>query len=131
MIGECNTFHLPRSFISNQAKHKSQHTTLALPTTTKKKKTLQLHSLLLGFWTLSIVRNSINKKTQRFGNWICPRPQVRGAGAPTLLGTLENLTVTLNILEAKKQEGILGPIFPSWPLTPHPQTLSLNLVVMF
>jgi hypothetical protein len=36
------------------------------------------HSLLLGFWTLPIVRNSINKKTQRFENWICFRPQVRG-----------------------------------------------------
>jgi hypothetical protein len=38
----------------------------------------QGHSFLLGFWTLSIVRNSINKETQRFGNWICFRPQVRG-----------------------------------------------------
>jgi hypothetical protein len=36
-----------------------------------------ISSLLLGFWTLSIVRNSINKKTQRFRNWICFSPQVR------------------------------------------------------
>jgi hypothetical protein len=36
--------------------------------------------LLLGFWTLFIVRNSINKKTQRFGNWICFCPQLRGGG---------------------------------------------------
>jgi hypothetical protein len=32
---------------------------------------------LLGFWTLSIVRNSKYKKAQRFGNWIGFRPQVR------------------------------------------------------
>jgi hypothetical protein len=30
-------------------------------------------SLLLSFWTLSIVRISTNQKTQRFGNWICFR----------------------------------------------------------
>jgi hypothetical protein len=35
-------------------------------------------SELLGFWTLSIVRNSIYKETRRFGNWICFRPQMRG-----------------------------------------------------
>jgi hypothetical protein len=34
-------------------------------------------SELLGLWTLSIVRNSKYKKIQRFGNWICFRPQVR------------------------------------------------------
>jgi hypothetical protein len=34
------------------------------------------HSELLGFWTLSIVRNSKYLKTQRFGNWICFRPQM-------------------------------------------------------
>jgi hypothetical protein len=35
--------------------------------------------ILLGFRTLSIVRIFLNtnKKTQRFGNWICFRPQVR------------------------------------------------------
>jgi hypothetical protein len=32
---------------------------------------------------LSIIRISTNKKTQRFGNWICFRLQARG-GAPTL-----------------------------------------------
>jgi hypothetical protein len=36
------------------------------------------YSLLLGFWTLSIVQISTNKKTQRFGNWICFHPQARG-----------------------------------------------------
>jgi hypothetical protein len=43
---------------------------------------------LLDFRTLSIVRYSRNQKTQRFGNWICFRPQVRGE-TPTLLGPLE------------------------------------------
>jgi hypothetical protein len=37
-------------------------------------------SELLGFWTLSIVRYSRNYKTQRFGNWLCFRLQVRGRG---------------------------------------------------
>jgi hypothetical protein len=37
-----------------------------------------LKSELLGFWTLSIVRNSKYYKTQHFGNWICLRPQVKG-----------------------------------------------------
>jgi hypothetical protein len=37
-------------------------------------------SELLTFWTLRIVRNSKYQKTQRFGNWICFRPQVRGGG---------------------------------------------------
>jgi hypothetical protein len=37
------------------------------------------HSELLGVSTLSIVRYSKKKiKTQRFGNWICFRPQVSG-----------------------------------------------------
>jgi hypothetical protein len=35
------------------------------------------YSELLSFWTLSIVRNSKDKKTQRFGNWICFCPQVK------------------------------------------------------
>jgi hypothetical protein len=34
----------------------------------------------LGFWTLSIVQNSKYKETERFGNWICFRPQMRGGG---------------------------------------------------
>jgi hypothetical protein len=36
---------------------------------------------LLRFWTLSIVQNSKNWKTQCFGNWICFCSQVRG-GVP-------------------------------------------------
>jgi hypothetical protein len=36
------------------------------------------YSELLVSWTLSTVRYSRSEKTQRFGNWICFRPQVRG-----------------------------------------------------
>jgi hypothetical protein len=36
---------------------------------------------LLGlFWTLSIVLYVEDKRPQRFGDWICLRPQVDGAG---------------------------------------------------
>jgi hypothetical protein len=34
-------------------------------------------SELLGLWTLSIALNSKYYKIQRFGNWICFRPQVK------------------------------------------------------
>jgi hypothetical protein len=34
------------------------------------------HSELLGFWTLSVVRD-YKTITRRFGNWICLRPQVK------------------------------------------------------
>jgi hypothetical protein len=40
------------------------------------------------FGLLSIVRYSKNYKIQRFGNWICFRPQVRGE-TPIVLGPLE------------------------------------------
>jgi hypothetical protein len=43
---------------------------------------------ILGYWTLTIVRNSKYKEAQRFRNWIYFRPQVRGE-TPTLLGPLE------------------------------------------
>jgi hypothetical protein len=38
-----------------------------------------MHTEILGFRTLSIVWIFLttNEKTQRFGNWICFRPQVR------------------------------------------------------
>jgi hypothetical protein len=41
-----------------------------------------IESELLGFWTSSSVRNSKYKKknTQRFGNWVSFRPQMRGWG---------------------------------------------------
>jgi hypothetical protein len=42
------------------------------------RRTVFMYSELLGFWALSIVRNSKYYKTQRFGNWICFCPQVRG-----------------------------------------------------
>jgi hypothetical protein len=45
-------------------------------------------SELLGFWTLSIIQYSRNYKTQRFGKWICLRPQMSGE-ASTLLGPFE------------------------------------------
>jgi hypothetical protein len=32
------------------------------------------------FWTLSIVLYVEDKRPQRFGDWICLRPQVDGAG---------------------------------------------------
>jgi hypothetical protein len=39
------------------------------------------HTELLGlFWTLSIIWNVEDKRPQRFGDWICLRPQVDGAG---------------------------------------------------
>jgi hypothetical protein len=47
------------------------------------------HEESLGFWTLSIVRNSKYKKTERFGNWIRFRPQMKGMGTSTLLGPAE------------------------------------------
>jgi hypothetical protein len=40
------------------------------------------HSLLLSFWTLSIVRISTNQKT-RFRNWICFRLKAREGGGGT------------------------------------------------
>jgi hypothetical protein len=40
--------------------------------------TLYKHTELLDFWTFSIARYSRNKKIQRFGNWICFCPQVKG-----------------------------------------------------
>jgi hypothetical protein len=46
------------------------------------------HSESLGFWTLSIVQVSKYQKTQRFGNWICFHPQVKGE-TPTQMGPLE------------------------------------------
>jgi hypothetical protein len=46
---------------------------------------------LLGLWTLSIVRCSKeeNRRTLRFGNWSCLRPQVK----PTQLGPLEGASL--------------------------------------
>jgi hypothetical protein len=36
--------------------------------------------LLVLFWTLSIVWYVEDKRPPRFGDWICLRPQVDGAG---------------------------------------------------
>jgi hypothetical protein len=61
------------------------------------------HSLLVGFWTLSIVRNSKYKKTQRFSNWIFPSSGegggVGGEGTPTLLGLLERANLNTLALQ--------------------------------
>jgi hypothetical protein len=47
------------------------------------------------FWTFSIVRYS--KKTRRFGNWICFRPQVKvEEKTPTQLGPLERLRLVFS-----------------------------------
>jgi hypothetical protein len=45
------------------------------------------------FWTFSIVLYS--KKTQRFGNWICFRPQMKvGGKTPTQSGPLERANLS-------------------------------------
>jgi hypothetical protein len=44
---------------------------------------------LLGFWTSSVLQYSKeHKRTQRFGKWVCFRPQ-EGWETATLLGLLE------------------------------------------
>jgi hypothetical protein len=41
----------------------------------------ETYTELLGlYWTLSIVWYVEDKRPQRFGDWICLRPQVDGAG---------------------------------------------------
>jgi hypothetical protein len=50
------------------------------------------HSELIGFWTCpsSSIKKILKIREQRFGNWICFRPQVRGEGlVPSQLGPLE------------------------------------------
>jgi hypothetical protein len=51
---------------------------------------------ITGFFGLfTIVRYSRDKKTRRFGNWICFRPQVKGGEkTPTQLGLLERANLT-------------------------------------
>jgi hypothetical protein len=45
---------------------------------------------LLRVWALFIVRHTKgHERTQRFGNWICFHPQMKGGETPTLLGPLE------------------------------------------
>jgi hypothetical protein len=53
-----------------------------------------MDSELLGIWTLSTVRHSKNYRMQRFGNWICCHPQVRGE-KPTLLGPSERANLSI------------------------------------
>jgi hypothetical protein len=55
-------------------------------------------SELLGFWTSPIVRYfKKHYRTQRFGNWICFRPQVKG-GTATLSGPLERPNLNQHFL---------------------------------
>jgi hypothetical protein len=60
----------------------------------------QKSSQLLRFWPLYIVRIPRYKRTRRFGNCICFRPQSKREAIP-LLGTLERATINhrYNILE--------------------------------
>jgi hypothetical protein len=52
---------------------------------------------------MSIVRNSLNKKTQRFGNWICSRPQVRGGGTYSVR-SLRTKSLTLTTGDVKQDD---------------------------
>jgi hypothetical protein len=48
--------------------------------------------IIQGYWVFGLRPSSgilKNRRTQRFGNWICFRPQVRGQETPTQLGPLE------------------------------------------
>jgi hypothetical protein len=47
-------------------------------------------SEFVGLWTSPIVEYSTNKRTRRFGNWICFRPQAKGE-SPNLLGPLRKV----------------------------------------
>jgi hypothetical protein len=45
------------------------------------------------FWTLSIVLYVEDKRPQRFGDWICLRPQVMGQDKPTQFDQLERASL--------------------------------------
>jgi hypothetical protein len=48
------------------------------------------------YWIVGLFPSSSilkNRKTQRFGNWICFHPQVRGQEAPTQLGPLQRASL--------------------------------------
>jgi hypothetical protein len=53
------------------------------------------HSEVMGFWTLSIVRNSKYKRTQRFGKWICFHRHMRGRVTYSVGSTSNCITVPL------------------------------------
>jgi hypothetical protein len=73
-----------------------------------------IKSELLGFWTLSIARNSKYEKRQRFGNWICFRVLVR-RGRASLLGSWEraNLSHWTFSLKYPTHAGVRGSVV-SW-----------------
>jgi hypothetical protein len=78
---------------------------------------------LLGFWTFSIVRYSIEQNTRRFGNSICFRPQMNEEKTPTRLGPLEKATeyrtmekvqkTSNSVNKNKVQQNIMKLIFKS------------------
>jgi hypothetical protein len=48
------------------------------------------------YWVFGLCPSSgilKNRRTQRFGSWICFRPQVRGQETPTQLGPLERASL--------------------------------------
>jgi hypothetical protein len=68
-------------------------------------------SELLGFWPLSIVRYSKKniKGTQRVGNWICFRPQVKGWEIHTLLGPSIRKWLRVALSNGPNRVGISHP----------------------
>jgi hypothetical protein len=68
------------------------HSHCANPMHTFRTYILSVSSDLLGFWTVCIVRYSRNLRTQRFGNWICFRPQVK-MKTPTPLCPVERVNL--------------------------------------
>jgi hypothetical protein len=80
---------------------------------------------LLGFWALPIVRNSTYWKAQRFGNWICFRPQVRGGRHLLCWIPCPHLNQWLRLAFSKGHNRV-SVSFPSYLRTeidPVPETL--------
>jgi hypothetical protein len=83
--------------------YKCLHGLLNVPVQTANKMGVQKkHSLLLSFWTLSIVWISTNQKTQRFRNWICFRPQAGGGGGTYCTKKKKKLAFPQAMPEQKK-----------------------------
>jgi hypothetical protein len=57
---------------------------------------------------ISIIRYSKNTRAQRFGNWICFRPQVRGIETPNLLDPLEK-GLRLALSKGPNKVGVSSP----------------------
>jgi hypothetical protein len=58
----------------------------------------------IGFWTLSIVHIFKRLNTQRFGDWICLHPHVKGKKEkkPILLGTLERANLIAHFKQVRR-----------------------------